>query len=134
MPPSLSCPKCKGRKLTPVSIDGTEVDRCAECGGVWFDKGELGEALRHGGGALAPLTAPPAHEHSAGPCADHADDPDRRRGRCPRHAKVMIQTESLRVPDLTLETCPSCRGIWLDGGELSRLRTAKPGTPLGDLI
>lgn len=133
-PPSLTCPKCVGKPLAAVTIDGTEVDRCPQCGGVWFDKGELGEALRHGGGALAPITAPPPGAPAAGPAAARRDDPDRRRGRCPRHAKVMIQTESLRVPDLTLETCPSCRGIWLDGGELARLRAAKPGTPLGDLV
>ncbi len=44
------CPRGHG-KLTLVTFEGVEIDRCDECGGVWLDKGEL-ERLRQkeGGG------------------------------------------------------------------------------------
>jgi ribosomal protein L37AE/L43A len=38
----LECPRCDG-KLTAVSFEGVEIDRCESCGGVWLDKGELEE-------------------------------------------------------------------------------------------
>jgi hypothetical protein len=37
------CPKCEG-KLVGVDFEGHHIDRCAQCGGFWLDKGEL-EAL-----------------------------------------------------------------------------------------
>src|SRR5687767_2681433 len=33
---SVECPKCSGT-LQPVVQDNIEVDRCVQCGGLWFD-------------------------------------------------------------------------------------------------
>ena len=35
------CPRCEGRRLKAVEIDGTELDYCLACKGLFFDKGEL---------------------------------------------------------------------------------------------
>jgi Zn-finger nucleic acid-binding protein len=35
------CPSCVGRHLKAVKIDGTELDFCASCKGLFFDPGEL---------------------------------------------------------------------------------------------
>ena len=43
MSDSLSCPKCDGQ-LVLVTHEHVEVDRCVECGGIWFDATEM-EAL-----------------------------------------------------------------------------------------
>lgn len=40
----LECPRGDG-KMTAVTFEGVEIDRCETCGGVWLDKGEL-EQLR----------------------------------------------------------------------------------------
>ena len=49
------CPRGHG-KLTQVTFESVEIDRCEECGGIWLDKGEL-ESLRQkeGGGWLSRL-------------------------------------------------------------------------------
>ncbi len=39
----MKCPKC-GMDLIAIDYKGIEVDKCAECEGIWLDAGEL-EAL-----------------------------------------------------------------------------------------
>jgi len=39
------CPSCAGRYLKVVVIEGTELDFCASCKGVFFDLGELERVL-----------------------------------------------------------------------------------------
>lgn len=41
----MKCPKC-GANLTEVDFHHMKVDKCAECGGLWLDKGEM-EMLEH---------------------------------------------------------------------------------------
>lgn len=131
----MTCPKCSGQKLEPVVVDGTEVDRCRVCGGVWFDKGELGQTLRQATRMLGPLVAEgSAPTPPRGPAAALANDPDRVRGACPRDKRRLLPIQSARCPDLTVDECATCGGIWLDGGELASLRVARPGVRLGDLV
>jgi hypothetical protein len=40
----MKCPKC-GHDLKVEEYHGLEVDRCAECDGVWFDAGEAEQLL-----------------------------------------------------------------------------------------
>jgi hypothetical protein len=35
----MRCPKC-GASLAAEEYHGIEIDRCTECGGIWFDAGE----------------------------------------------------------------------------------------------
>lgn len=41
----IKCPRC-GSEMNEVAIEHVKVDRCAGCGGVFLDKGEL-EMLTH---------------------------------------------------------------------------------------
>jgi Zn-finger nucleic acid-binding protein len=41
----MKCPKC-GMDLKEIELHGVSVDQCANCGGVFLDKGEL-ERLEH---------------------------------------------------------------------------------------
>jgi hypothetical protein len=47
------CPKCAAGLVT-VTFRGVELDKCSECGGLWFDCGELDRVLadQAGGGFL----------------------------------------------------------------------------------
>lgn len=36
----MKCPKC-GMELIAINYKGIEVDKCAECEGLWLDAGEL---------------------------------------------------------------------------------------------
>lgn len=40
------CPKCSGT-LEAYTFEGIALDRCAECGGIWLDRGELEMILRN---------------------------------------------------------------------------------------
>lgn len=42
----MKCPKC-GMDLGTIELHGIKVDQCANCGGVFFDKGEVEELLAH---------------------------------------------------------------------------------------
>lgn len=44
----MDCPKCLGA-LRPVTCQGTEIDRCEKCQGIWFDFGEHQELRRAAG-------------------------------------------------------------------------------------
>ena len=39
------CPACSGRHLKVVNIEGTELDFCSSCKGLFFDPGELERVL-----------------------------------------------------------------------------------------
>lgn len=38
------CPSCQKRGLQLVFVDGIALETCRDCGGMFFDKGELDEA------------------------------------------------------------------------------------------
>jgi NADH pyrophosphatase NudC (nudix superfamily) len=38
------CPKCGG-EMVPQEIEGIEVEKCATCEGIYFDRGELDQLL-----------------------------------------------------------------------------------------
>jgi transcription initiation factor IIE alpha subunit len=39
-------------------------------------------------------------------------------GVCPRCGEMLVETE---IRDVTVDTCQSCHGVWLDAGELEAL-------------
>lgn len=45
---TINCPGCLKKNLTLVNIKGTEVEFCLGCHGVYFDLGEMLEALPKG--------------------------------------------------------------------------------------
>lgn len=45
----MHCPKC-GMDLHEFDFRGVKLDRCASCGGVWFDQGEMETVLGEGQG------------------------------------------------------------------------------------
>ncbi len=107
----MKCPKCGTAELFRGKMKrapDVELDGCPKCGGLWFDKGELGAVL--------------------GPAAQQ-------RAQIPAHAKV---NERLRCPrcgdalawfcfpgsTTIIDACRSCQGVWLDAGEAKSLQAA----------
>lgn len=97
-----SCPKCKAR-LHHLRRRGMLIETCSGCQGLWFDAGELSILLE-----LVPRFDPAVAGAPAG-C------------RCLRCG---AELHELPFPgtDVPVDRCPSCQGIWLDRGELERLR------------
>ena len=112
----MKCPACP-QVLTEREVSGLHVDVCeGGCGGIWFDNFELSkvdEAHEATGETLLDIPRDP------GLTVDH-----QRRRRCPRCAPAPIMMRhfmSVRR-QVEIDTCPACNGVWLDAGELARIR------------
>ena len=112
----MKCPACK-TDLMVVEREGIEVDWCLDCGGLWFDEGEielLGE--KAGRSIAAQILESPNDQSTKG------------RRRCPRCPKRMESLPLGMGPGdrVTIDRCP-LHGLWLDRGELGQLmRAAQP--------
>ena len=53
------------------------------------------------------------------------------RGRCPKDGEKLSVAD---IEGVVLEQCPSCRGIWLDDGELERLSTHEKESWIGRFV
>jgi Zn-finger nucleic acid-binding protein len=42
-----ACPKCQVGQIREQLIDGVKLDYCTHCGGLYFDRGELDEAINN---------------------------------------------------------------------------------------
>lgn len=125
----MRCPRCGGRLSTetlggrpappggpyrsmeqPVlpqeAVHVILVDRCTGCCGVWFDEGEISEAIR----SMKLRTAPQ-------PPAAVAPRHSGAIGQCPRCGAGMETLQSQSAPQVEYDRCPRCRGVWFDPGE-----------------
>ena len=119
-----TCPKCND-VLTRFNIDHVEVDKCPSCDGVWLDAGELVKLKlspnpqgmedldRKDGARKAPPSA--AHLQLGCPACDGKMTP------------LEIQ------PNVLLDHCTHCGGLWLDHKELQPALSAIGGAGGGGL-
>ena len=75
------------------------IDACPQCGGAWFDSGEIGR-----------ISKDPEIERLLVDYAGGASDV-----RCPRDGTPLARRP---VDAVTLDVCPKCHGVWADEGEL----------------
>lgn len=124
----MRCPRCGGRLTTETlggrphhggpyrsieqpllpeeAIDEIWIERCADCKGLWFDEGEMVEAIQ----SMKLQTLP-------GPPRDFVQQRGTRIGRCPSCGSEMETVQSQAAPAVEFDRCTECRGIWLDAGE-----------------
>jgi len=95
--------------MSTVTFAGIEVDRCRGCGGLWFDLLE-DEDLRTQPGAEAIDTGDPV----VGARYDQVG-----LIRCPVDDQLMVRVVDKAKPDLWLESCPLCHGVFFDAGEFA---------------
>lgn len=117
------CPRCKApltATLEQTPSARVEIDRCASCHGVWFDGGELAALAQLGNSEAFALHSPLlVGEKSSMPCPRHPD--------ISMIERQLATTRTQAVPmasgatHLTIDQCPSCHGLWFDGGELDQL-------------
>lgn len=86
------------------------LDRCERCAGIWFDHGELEAVVGAGGGASLDAL------ESSGEI-----------GLCPRCALEMGRVAAQQDPGrpVPVDRCPSCMGLWLDRGRLSKIEDSR---------
>lgn len=108
-----TCPACHAA-LRTMAMSGEEIDRCPDCGGAFYDQGELerivglvrllqGVVLRE-----EEIDTVPTQERSRALC-------------CPADGSPMSPRD---VGGLIMDTCERCGGIWLDSGEITALKLA----------
>ena len=112
----VKCPKCDpAAELESVVVHEVEVDRCSSCGGIWFDRSELGRLIELEEQELSSLLEGKPDEGA-----------NLRHGKCPREGRDLIRVAAARSRDVIVDFCWKCQGVWLDAGELERLRSAPP--------
>jgi Zn-finger nucleic acid-binding protein len=99
-----TCPGC-GEAMHEMQEESVVVDFCAACGGLWLDQGELAAKGAKLPEKLAPVT--PGTGRS-----------------CPRCMKPL---GTFHAGEVEVDSCASCGGLYLDRGELERLRDQTTG-------
>jgi len=107
----MDCPKCNGamQEHTTTTLQGAvTIDRCADCGGMWFDNGE-------------------AEKLKGDWMSDFLDSGDRAVGKaqnlnteinCPRCEKQMDTVNDPDQQHITYEVCNE-HGMFMDAGEFA---------------
>ena len=109
---AMRCPKCRA-DMEQIDYEGTEVDRCTICHGLWFDAGEI-EAMKDKQAAAAIDIG----DKKTGKESNAID-----RYQCPRCGGSMVRVVDPKQTHIWYETCSSCHGSYLDAGELRDLST-----------
>ncbi len=112
----MECPVC-GNRTEEVSIEGIAVDVCkGGCAGIWFDNFELkkvDEPHESAGEGLLDIE----RDESI-----HIDHTQRRK--CPKCEDAIMMRHFFSVKqEVEVDECPNCAGIWLDSGELGKIRS-----------
>jgi Zn-finger nucleic acid-binding protein len=107
----MKCPKCAA-SMEPVTVGDDEVDRCAGCGGMWFDNLEY----EH-------VAASPAAVDRVDPAGQpqHPELNTKRDVACPRCNQRMIRMSTPVQTHIQFERCGVCHGSFFDAGEIRDL-------------
>jgi len=111
----MNCPAC-GTAMTDMTVADVKVSACkGGCGGLWFPEWMLRKVDQPDQSAGAALLDIPRNPKIA-------VDQDQRR-KCPRDAGVVMMRHFWSVQrQVTVDECPKCEGVFLDTGELARIR------------
>ncbi len=118
-----TCVRCTS-VLDKATISDVEVDLCPSCGGLWLDAGELERLGRGDASALTELRQALGGSESPEP-ASETESP------CPACSAELHQT---KVASVTVDFCPSCKGVFLDKGELDAAVKATAGWSLAEVV
>jgi Zn-finger nucleic acid-binding protein len=103
------CPCCD-HTLTETEVSGVTVHGCHLCGGLWFKDHDLTELTRHDIQPLEEL----AHEFPD----LRVNKADAHERRCPNCGVPLFRFHFKHSPDVHLDGCHQCKGLWLDHEDL----------------
>lgn len=111
----MQCPRCK-QELKTIQVKEVsttvELDQCENCGGYWFDPGELAPFQK----VIEPVFW------------EVRDIPSKKEQyvnlMCPKCGsdKVMEKIPHPRDKKVIMDQCFDCNGIWLDHGEITAIQ------------
>jgi uncharacterized protein len=111
MTDTIKCPKCENSTMTKISFHGVEVDRCPQCGGIWFDILEQEDLKKKKGSEATDTGVAKAQTTKQAQKLD-----------CPKCHTRMSPTHDIRQPHIVFEKCSICYGVFFDAGEFRDLK------------
>lgn len=106
----MKCPRCSSAMET-VQVEDIQIDRCTECGGLWFDEFELADLMaKKGAEGVDTGHANKLNQHSQA------------RLDCPKCSTPMLRMVDAQQPHIWYETCEECGGSFFDAGEFRDLK------------
>ena len=118
--------------MDKVSVDdgatAITLDYCPRCGGLWFNRGEVGQLARRQPATLhahVPVRAEPLRPPCPG-CLTPLDRDAERCAACGRRNVLDcpvcdVTMERRAHAGLVLDLCARCHGVWFDNAELSAI-------------
>lgn len=114
----MNCPRCKAG-LASKQYENMTIENCAQCGGIWLDKGELQPILTardiHFSHELVEKTLKEAH------CSIRKADVSDLLA-CPKCADPMHALNYNYSSGVIINTCPNGHGVWFDKDELAEVQ------------
>lgn len=110
------CPNCQA--MLEEAVFGTvSIDGCPRCGGTWFEGQELTKVAQKG--HYRQLAEIERHFQETRPEGMRRPPAQKL---CPVCAVPLFQFHFTHTPDVHLDGCRQCKGIWVDDGKLLELQ------------
>jgi uncharacterized protein len=114
--------KCAGCEagMQEFVLDGVTIDRCDRCGGVWLDAGEADDLVKkepEGKDAMRAVKYELLRKWKVA-----ASEPRPTERTCPRCDEHLARVNYKDVPGVQVDKCPKDCGLYLDRGELEKIR------------
>lgn len=107
----MQCPKC-AQAMEKVTFQDVEIDRCINCGGMWFDMLELEELKKMDGSEQIDTGS-----NDIGKQYNEVD-----RIQCPVCHTPMLRMVDKEQHHIWYEGCATCYGVFLDAGEFRDMK------------
>jgi Zn-finger nucleic acid-binding protein len=104
------CPVCE-IPLSEATLRDQVIDRCVQCNGIYFDKGELESIVQ----MIEMFNQSPLEESDIDSVGSGEKD---RLFACPVDGQIMAKRD---FGGVVIDICELCQGIWLDDREISAL-------------
>ena len=108
------CPICK-IQTTLIPYEGLRIQNCPGCGGYWLDAAKLDTVLKK-----REIEMPPEVQEKMLEIAAASDS--KQALACMMCGTMMKKRPFRAVPEVVLDHCPKCGGVWCDKGELEKLQ------------
>ncbi len=111
----MNCPRCQNelKTIEVKEVNTTiELDQCEQCGGTWFDPGEIAPFQKIIEPVLWEVRDIPSKQEQF------------KNLYCPRcgSEKAMEKIPHPRDSNVIMDQCFDCGGIWLDHGEMTAIQ------------
>ena len=115
----MECSGCQA-EMQELELDGVLIDRCERCGGVWLDAGEAADLVKKSPTPREELQKKKLELLRQWKVA--AVDPREVDRACPRCDVNLVRVNYQDIPGLQVDKCPDDCGMYLDQGELEKVR------------